>query len=79
MGLELSNATLCAGRCGGRDTRRGDSDGEPGTVVCHLYFRGGGGNLERFTMSLCSQIQGPSHQHADMPEKRKISYICWIS
>lgn len=64
----------------GEGMREGeDSDGEPGTAVFGLYFRGSRGNLERFTMSLCSQIQGPSHQHVDMPEKKKMSYICWIS
>lgn len=49
-------------------------DGGGGVVVAALvltavvsalgdvYFKGSGGNLERFTKSLCSQTQGPSQQ-----------------
>lgn len=72
LGLEPSNATLSAGRDRVKGLRGVEGGGgSPGTALLCLYFRGNGGNLERFLKFLCSQTQWPSHQHVDIPENEK--------
>lgn len=57
---------------GNRDNGKGRVEVVALALLFWPLLKGSGGNPERFAKSLCSQTQGPSHQHGVIPEKEKL-------